>query len=244
MNAAIKTELLKLRRSPVTVVATIALIVGILGLLAGITFGLKAENPQLMAKAGPAATLDWTGLLLSTYQIISVASLLAFGVVLGWIFGREFTEGTISGLFGLPTSRFEIAAAKFVAYLSWGVIVSATLTGGVLLLGVVFGYGMPPIMGLLKVAGLSLFSALVVVPVAWLTTLSRSVFAGVGITIALVVIAQVAALVGVGGWLPITAPASWALSLLTGGMVVVLVVPWVVFFVAVCCRSWDRLTTA
>lgn len=244
MNAAIRVELLKLRRSPVIAVATGAIILGVLALLGGITLGIKTGNPQLIAKAGPAATLDWAGLLLAADQVISAAVLLGFGMVLSWIFGREFTDGTINGLFGLPTSRAEIVGAKFVVYLIWCLIVSAALTLGLLLLGVTFGYGMPPITGLWKITGLSFFSALVALPVAWLTTLSRSVFAGIGTTIGLVVTAQVGALVGVGSWLPTVAPALWALSLATGWIVMAVVVPWAAFFAAVCCRSWAKLSMA
>lgn len=244
MNAAIRVELLKLSRSPVITVATTALIMGILALLDGITLGIKTGNPHLIAKAGPAATLDWAGLLLAADQVISAAGLLGFGMVLSWIFGREFADGTISGLFGLPTSRSEIAGAKFVVYLIWCLIVSATLTLGLLLLGVAYGYGMPPITGLWKVAGLSWFSALVALPVAWVTTLSRSVFAGIGTTIGLVVTAQVGALVGVSSWLPTVAPALWALSLATGWIVVAVVVPWAAIFAVVCCRSWSKLSMA
>lgn len=244
MNAAIRTELLKLRRSPVIAVATMALIMGILALLGSITLGIKTGNPQLIAKAGPAATLDWTGLLLAADQVVGAAGLVGFGMVLSWIFGREFTDGTISGLFGLPTSRSEIASAKFVVYLIWCLIVSAALALGLLLLGVACGYGMPPIAELWKIIGLSWFSALVALPVAWVTTLSRSVFAGIGTTIGLVVTAQVGALVGVGSWLPTVAPALWALSLATGWIVVAVVVPWAVVFAAVCCRSWAQLIMA
>lgn len=244
MNAAIRVELLKLKRSPVIIVATAALILGILALLGGITLGLKTGNPQLIAKAGPAATLDWAGLLLAAYQVISAACLLGFGVVISWIFGREFTDSTISGLFGLPTSRSEIAGAKFVVYLIWCLIVSVALTLGLLLFGVICNYGMPPIPGLLKVTGLSFFSALAAVPVAWVTTLSRSVFAGVGTVIGLVVTAQIGALLGVGSWLPTAAPALWALSLSTGWTVIAVAVPWAVIFAVVCCRSWGKLSMA
>ena len=246
MRAAIRVEALKLTRSHVGVIATLSIIGGFLLLLGGITLGVANGNPELIAQAGPAASLDWDGLLAGAAQIVAVISLLGFGIVLAWMFGREFEEGTITGLFALPTSRAEIALAKLTVHALWALVVSAALALGVLILGLVFSYGLPghedwSELGRLFVLGV--MSTGLAAPVAWLATLTRSMLAAVGGTIALVVAAQVGALAGAGGWMPFAAPALWAMSNGTGvtatqlGMA--LVVPLV--FVVLSCVAWSRL---
>jgi len=246
MRAAIRAEALKLTHSLVGLIATLAIVAGVIALLGGITAGVAAGNPELVAKVGPAAVPTWGGLLAGAAQITAVAAILGFGIVLAWMFGREFAEGTITGLFALPVSRTRIALAKLIVYLLWAVVVGIALTAGVLVLGVALGYGLPGIdtrAALGRLFALVLLSAGLAVPVAWVATLSRSLLAAVGATVALVVLAQVGALAGAGGWLPLAAPALWAMSNGAGAtsmqLALAVLVPGV-FTVAVC-ASWSRL---
>jgi ABC-2 type transport system permease protein len=143
MNGVIRVEALKLVRSPVGMIGTLALVLGTLALLGGITAALAGGNPELTAKVGAAATLDWAGLLATAAQITAAGALLGFGIVLSWMFGREFADGTITGLFALPVSRARIAFAKLVVYAAWTVAVCLILTVGIFGLGLVLGYGIP-----------------------------------------------------------------------------------------------------
>src|SRR5699024_1288664 len=139
-------------------------------------------------------------------------ALITFGVVLAWMFGREFADGTITGLFTLPVSRGRIALAKLVVYAGWVLLVSTTLPLCVLVLGVLLGYGHPDAEASRSLARLCLLAALTgaaATPVAWVTTLARSLLAGVGTTLLLVVVAQIGALAGCGGCRPLAAPAVW-----------------------------------
>ena len=215
MSAAIRVEMLKLARSPVGVIGSLALVVGIFALLGGITAGVAGGNPELIAQAGPASTLDWEGLLGGAAQISSVASMLGFGIVLAWMFGREFAEGTITGLFALPVSRGRIALAKLIVYALWVSSVAFVLTFGILVLGLVVGYGWPnpdAWSSLARLWALLMLTGVIATPTAWIATITRSLLAGVGATIALVVIAQVGSLMGAEGWMPLAAPALWAQS--------------------------------
>ncbi|GAA4516850.1 ABC transporter permease [Brevibacterium yomogidense] len=215
MIAAIRVEALKLTRSLVGVVATLAVVGGMFALLGGIVWGIAGGNAELIAQAGPAAALDWEGLLAGAAQITAVVAVLCFGIVLAWIFGREFTDGTITGLFALPISRGRIALAKLAVYAVWASLVSVALALGVLILGLLFGYGPPSgdaWAALGRLWALAMLSAAIAIPVAWVATVARSVLAAVGSTLALVVIAQVGALIGAGGWMPLAAPALWAMS--------------------------------
>lgn len=215
MNTAIRVEALKLRRSPVGLIATLALLFGTLALLAGITAGVAAGHPEMIAQAGPAAALDWAGLLAGAAQIIAAAGFIGFGVVLAWIFGREFTDGTITGLFALPISRSRIALAKLTVYALWVLVVSLVLVLGLLMLGLLLGYGIPTAetwAALVRQWTLAMSTGVLAVPVAWVATVTRSLLAAIGAVIALVAAAQVGAIAGAGAWMPLAAPALWAMS--------------------------------
>ncbi|MDQ0425637.1 ABC transporter permease [Cellulomonas iranensis] len=247
MNAALRAEATKLRRSPVGLIATVALVGGTIAVLGGITAAVAGGDPAMIAKAGPAAALDWTGLLSGAGQVTAAAGMLGCGTVLAWLFAREFTDGTIVGLFALPVTRGRIALAKLAVYACWVALVGVALTSGLLALGLALGYGAPDRAvwaGLARLCVLVLLTGAVTTPVALAATAARSLLAGVGCTVGLVVVAQVGALAGAGGWMPLAAPALWAAS---GGTAVT--TPQLALAVAVGAAAaaaawwtWSRLT--
>ncbi|MBZ2195361.1 ABC transporter permease [Occultella gossypii] len=246
MNAPIRVEALKLSRSLVGVIGTLALVLGTVALLCGITLSLAGGQPDLVAKMGPTATRDWAGLLSAAAQITAAGGLIGFGTVLAWLFGREFADRTISGLFALPVGRARIALAKIVVYLIWVVAVSLVLGLALLLLGSLFGYGSPDAeawAGLGRQWALGMLTGAIAMPVAWVVTLTRSLLAGVGCVIGLVVVTQVAVLAGAGAAMPLAAPALWAMSRGTEVGVAQLAVALIcaAAFVALTCASWARL---
>lgn len=246
MKAAVSVESLKLRRSPVGIIATLAIVVGTIALLAGITAAVAGGNPEMIAKAGPAATLDWAGLLSSATQITAAGGMLGFGVVLAWLFAREFSDDTMAGLFALPVGRGRIATAKLIVYSMWVISVGFTLTVCLFVLGILLGYGLPNAdawAGLGRHLVLAVLAGVVAIPSAWVASVSRSLLAGVGCTIGLVVVAQISVLTGAGGWMPLAAPALWALGQGPGVTVIqfALSMALAAVFAALTYRSWDRL---
>lgn len=246
MRTAITVEVLKLRRSLVGIIATTAIVGGTTALLAGITAALASGNTQMVAKAGPGATRDWTGMLSGATQITAAAGLLGFGVVLAWLFAREFTDATVAGLFALPVGRGRIATAKLIVYAMWVITVSITLTGCLIVLGLILGYGIPSADvwdGLGRQLVLTVLTGAVATPTAWVATVARSLLAGIGCAIGLVVTAQVSAVAGAGGWMPLAAPALWAMGqgseVTVGQLTLNLVLALVV--AALTRASWDRL---
>ena len=162
------------------------------------------------------------------------------------MFGREFTDRAIHGLFALPITRATIAAAKFLTFVGWAALVAIALPLLLLITGLALGLGAPDpaaTAGLLQLAALSLFGMAMATPVAWAATLGRSVLAAVGVAIALIVIAQFSVLAGIGGWMPLAAPALWAMS---GGKTAtlgqtLLTIPFGAIFAGLTIGSWHRL---
>ncbi|MEO5919835.1 MAG: ABC transporter permease [Pseudolysinimonas sp.] len=216
MRAAIWAEVVKLAGSTVGRVGSAAIVIGI-SVISGsmLLAAATTHNPQLLAKLGPVATGDWHGFLLGAAQVTGAGGLGGFAVVLAWMFGREFGDGTISGLFALPIRRTTIALAKVIVYASWVVVMSVLLAVVLVLVGLISGLG--PLNhetweALARQAALGIMSTAITLPVAWAATLSRSVLGGVSVAIGLVVVAQVSVLAGLGGWMPLAAPALWAVT--------------------------------
>ena len=245
--AAIRTEATKFLRAQLSVVTTVMLTFGIGILVSSMLLALNTDDPQLAAKLG--ALVDpggWAGYLAMASQVTSVAGLLGFGVVLSWLYGREFADSTITGLFALPVSRAQIAAAKFVVYLAWSVAISVALAVMLLLLGTAFGLGpVPdaawPAFGIQL--GAALLTSLLAAPAAWAATLGRGLLAGIGTIIGIVVVAQVAVLSGIGAWFPFSAPGLWATSAGTAASAgqLALVVPVFLLFAGGTIATWKRL---
>lgn len=247
MRPAIWAEVVKLAGSTVGRVGSVAIVIGI-AVLSGsmLLAAATTHDPQLLAKLGPVATGDWRGFLLGAAQITGAGGLGGFAVVLAWMFGREFGDGTIAGLFALPVSRTTIGLAKLIVYALWAAVMSVLLSAVLTLVGLIAGLG--PIAGdtwgmLARQAMLGAMSIAITLPVAWAATLSRSVLGGVSVAIALVVIAQVSVLAGLGGWMPLAAPALWAISLGTAvsPLQLALLVPFGAIFVVLIAQSWRRM---
>lgn len=247
MRAAIWAELVKLASSTVGRVGSVAIVIGI-SVLSGsmLLAAATTTDPQLLAKLGAVATGDWRGFLLGAAQITGAGGLGGFAVILAWMFGREFGDGTITGLFALPVLRTTIALAKLIVYAVWAAAMSLLLTVVLMLVGTLAGLGAIDsetwvMLGRQSVLGV--LSATITLPVAWAATLSRSVLGGVSVAIGLVVVAQVSVLAGLGGWMPLAAPALWAISLGTAvtPIQLAMLIPFGAIFVALTARSWARM---
>ena len=142
--------------------------------------------------------------------------------------------------------RTTIALAKLIVYVIWVTAMSVLLAIVLSVVGLLAGLG--PIDGetptmLARQAALGVMSAAITVPVAWAATLSRSVLGGVSVAIGLVVIAQVSVLAGLGGWMPLAAPALWAISLGTtvSPIQLSLLIPFGAIFVVLIAQSWRQM---
>ncbi len=213
---------------------------------ASLAAAADAGNEQILAQLGELADeAGWSRLIGIAIQITSAASVLGFGVVVAWVVGREFADGTINGLFAIPVTLQVIATAKLVVVLAWSLIVAVCLAAAVAAVGVVLGNGVPntdAIDGLARLFALTIMSAALAAPVAWVATLGQGLLPSIALTIAIIASAQVAVVAGSGAWYPGAAPALWAItpqdvSLAQLGLVVVVTA----VFAWATTRAWARL---
>jgi ABC-2 type transport system permease protein len=246
IRTAITVEARKLVASRVVLAATVLIVAGITTLTASLAAAADAGNEQILAQLGDLADEDgWDRLVGIAIQITSTAGLLGFGVVMAFVVGREFADGTISGLFALPVARAAIAAAKVIVVLIWTAAIAGCLMVAIVAVGVVTGNGMPntdAIDRLARLFVLTVLSGALAVPAAWAATLGRGLLPGIAVTIGIIASAQVLVLAGAGAWYPAVAPALWAIDSATVSIVQLgLVVIVATGFATATVHSWTQL---
>ncbi len=238
-------ETRKARSSRVLWSTGLLLVLGMCGLTATIVFAARSGNAQLLAKLGPqAGSGDWTALLSAAAQITSAGGLLAFGVGASWLYGREFADGTVSGLFGLPVSRGRLAAAKLVVFAGWSLLISVLMTVVLLGAGVAMGLGVPDgaaIAGMGRQFALGVLTAAIAVPAGWAATLGRGLLPGIAAAVGILVLAQIAVLADFASWVPFVAPAMWALQPATSALTLLVVPSVPILFGVATVSLWRRL---
>jgi ABC-2 type transport system permease protein len=246
MRVALRAEAEKAVTSVVVRSTTACVVLGILVLSTAMCLAAERGNAQVAAKVGPLADEEgWTLLVGVVSMIAAPGCLLGFGVVLSWMVGREFADGTVSGLFGLPVSRRTLAAAKLGAFVVWACSAALALTVGTGLVGLSLGYGTPAAddaaaLGRLLAVGAS--TGLLALPAGWASTAGRGVLPGIAVSIGLIALAQVLVVAGTGAWFPVAAPALWAISPEDVSWVQLATVPALAASIAVLTVvSWHRL---
>jgi ABC-2 type transport system permease protein len=247
MTTGLVTEFTKFVRATVVRATTIIMVLGIPLICASMLLAVHTADPQLAAKLGPLIDPGgWAGYFTVAAQVTGAAGLLGYGVVLSWLFSREFAEGAITGLFAIPVSRPTIAGAKLLVYLLWGIATGAALLLALIVLGLVSGLGPIPadvVPAIARQLGLTVLTAVIATPAAWAATVGRSVLAGIGATIGILVLSQVTVIAGAGAWFPFAAPALWAISNGTDAtpLQLALVVPVLVISTGLTLHSWQHL---
>jgi ABC-2 type transport system permease protein len=192
------------------------LILGLAALTGGLLAAASAGDERILARLGPLAeTHGWTLLVGTAAQILAAGGFGACGILIAWLYGREFADGTVGGLFALPVPRSSIAVGKLLVFLGWALTMAVALT---VLLGLIgAAAGLPSsdpgnAIQLLRIPALTLLTAFLAVPAGWVASVARSILAGIAATIVLLIVAQVSAVLGVGVWVPLIAPALWAIA--------------------------------
>lgn len=246
LRAAIVAEVVKVMHGRAVLATSALLVVGVLALAASFALAARSGNAAVLARLGDLADgTPWEIYLGGATQITGAAGVLAAGVVLSWIVGREFADGTVTGLFGLPVSRGQIAVAKSLVYLGWAATISVVLLpillGGGLLLGL-GAIGPTEVASAGRVAVLGFCSALVATPAAFFATLGRGYLTGIAATVVVVASAQIAVLAGAGFWFPVATAALWAIApavVPAGALALVATLPAV--FLGGTVVAWSRM---
>ena len=174
--------------------------------------GLISAKADLMAYAAT----DWTSYLGLFALIIAAGGIILFSLVITWVFGREFTDGTLKDMLAVPVRRSSIVLAKFMLAAVW----SAALTLVILFAGLVTGAIIRLPGGSLSVilqgSALMLVTAClvlaVVTPFAFFASVGRGYLLPIGVAVLALMMANLVALAGWGEYFPWGVPGIYAMG--------------------------------
>lgn len=141
-------ELLKLRRSKITWISWLAY--SFIGLVCGLFIWIM-KYPELAGRLGligqkarfsvGGEAASWSTLLGMFEQMTAVGGMILISVIVAYLFGREYAEGTGKYLLALPLRRSAIVLAKLAAAVLWFGVLSLSLAAESLVVGAAVGPG-------------------------------------------------------------------------------------------------------
>ncbi|BCY19369.1 ABC transporter permease [Leptolinea sp. HRD-7] len=180
---------------------------------------LIARNPEISQKLGilsakadliAFSATNWTAYMALTGEIIAAAGFFMFVVILSWIFGREFADGTLKDMLAVPVERTTILMAKVIVFGGWSFAMSLITLTVSLLLGSLIqlpdGSTAVIVQGILGVAVTTLLTVLVVIPFALLASAGRGYLLPMSMAVLTLILANVAAALGRGDLFPWSIP--------------------------------------
>lgn len=216
LRAAWSAEWLKARRSrlPAFTFAALTIAAGIEALFMFVA--ADADRARAMGLLGQKAELvgisaDWSGLLVFAGQVLAVGSLPIFSFVTTWVFGREFVDGTAHRLMAQPVSRTQVVAAKLALVGVWCGALACWLVAQSLAVGALMG--LPgwsaelAATGVARALAASGLMILAITPIALVASAGRGYLAALAAALGLLVLAQVAGVLGFGAAVPWSVPA-------------------------------------
>ncbi|MGI5240689.1 ABC transporter permease [Dactylosporangium sp. CA-139066] len=219
IGAAVYAERVKLLRSRLWWITLVGFTVaGLMGSL--FTYiGRNPDRAEDLGIVGAKAQLrgvptDWPGHLQLLGQIAAVGGLLLYGLLVIWMFGREFSDRTAKDLLALPTSRAAIVLAKFVVAGAWAVVLAVYLAvlgvAGGLVLGLPGWTGPVAAAALGRLVMVALLTFLLCTPFGLAASAGRGYLPAVGAMVVTVFVTQIVTALGYGTWFPWSAPALYA----------------------------------
>jgi ABC-2 type transport system permease protein len=222
MNDLVDSIWIELRKATRSRVPLFTLLGFLMLPLASALFMVIYKDPEFARNIGLISakanllggSADWPFYLSMFAQGMAVAGLLLFSLVESWVFGREFSDGTLKDLLAVPVARSTIVLAKFIVVGLWSLLLTAAIYLAGLILGGVIG--LPQGTGAILLQGsatLAITAGLVmidVIPVAFFASVGRGYLLPMGIALLVLALANVIALLGWGDYFPWSVPALYA----------------------------------
>lgn len=174
-----------------------------------------AENIGLLsAKAQLAGEATWPSYLQLHAQIIAVGGIFVFGLIVSWIFGREYADRTITDLLALPHGRSIIVIAKFLV----SSFINFLLSLYIISLGLVIGWviklpewSIETLFSDLRILGMITFlTILLSTPAAFFASYGKGYLAPLGFIMFMLVLSQIITIIGYGEYFPWSIPAVYS----------------------------------
>ena len=174
-----------------------------------------SRNPEISRQLGLISTkatlmsdtaANWPAYLVLFAQILAMGGMILFVLAISWVFGREFTDGTLKDLLAVPVPRAYILLAKFIVVALWSIALAALLFGLGLVLGAFFhlpgGSTGIILQGSLRAAITAGLVIAAMLPFAFFASLGRGFLLPIGICFMILILANVVMAAGWGEYFP------------------------------------------
>ena len=200
--------------------------------------GLVSAKANLVAYAGT----DWPAYLSLFGQLVAAGGFMLLILVISWVFGREFADGTLKDMLAVPVSRGSIILAKFSVVAVWSVGLSVVIFISGMLMGAAMGLPGASLSVILNGSAVVALTACLVIPVvlpfALFASLGRGYLLPIGVALLTALAMNVVTIIGYGEYFPWAVPelyaqgktalgaVSYAIVLLTGVLGVLATYLW------------------
>lgn len=198
--------------------------IGSLFMPLGIAFLIfVARNPEITQQLGLVgakanivayAATDWPTYLRVYGEIIGAGGLILFIMILSWVFGREFVDGTLKDLLAVPVQRGSIVLAKYAVVAIWSEAMTLIIFTAGLITGVLINLpgGSTPVFlqGSALVAKVSFLTIAAVLPFALFASMGRGYLLPIGVAVLMMMMVNLAQILGWGEFFPWAVPALYA----------------------------------
>lgn len=173
------------------------------------------QNGLISAKANLAGgTASWPSYLGVLTQGIAVGGIILFSLIVSWVVGREFADGTLKDLLAVPVSRATILLAKFLVVALWSLLLTVMISLLSLLLGAAIDLPHGSIGLVVHGTATLIITACMVIadvfPVAFFASVGRGYLLPMGIAALGVVLTNLIVFAGWGSYFPWSVPALYA----------------------------------
>jgi ABC-2 type transport system permease protein len=200
-----------------TVLASLLLPLGIAFLI------FVSKNPEISQKLGlvsaKADLVAFAGTDWPTYagffgQVISAGGFILGVFVISWIFGREFSDGTVKDMLAVPVRRSNILLAKFILAAAWSLLLTAVIFAGGLWIGLFLGLPGASITAILQESVIVAITAGLVIPAvfpfALFASLGRGYLLPIAVAAFVMMLINLSFILGRGEYFPWAVPMIYA----------------------------------
>ena len=180
-----------------------------------------AKNPDIAQKLGLVgakanlvsyAATDWPTYLNLFGQLIGAVGFFLSVLVISWVFGREFTDGTLKDMLAVPVPRSSILLAKFIVVIAWSVMLAVLISIVGMIVGALINLPGGSLSIITHGSVVLLISAglviAVVIPFAFFASVGRGYLLPLGLAGLTLMMTNLVAIIGYGEYFP------WAVPLL------------------------------
>jgi ABC-2 type transport system permease protein len=199
-------------------------ILGSLFMPMGIAFLIfVARNPEISRQLGLVSAkanlvaysaTDWPTYLGLFGQIIAAGGFVLFVLIISWVFGREFVDGTVKDMLAVPVQRSSILLAKFIVVAAWSGVLTVVIFMAGLLMGALIQLPGGSLSVILQGGVLVLVTAclaiMVVLPFALFASAGRGYLLPVGLAVLILMMTNLVAIAGWGEYFPWAVPGLFA----------------------------------